>query len=171
MRKSNLVKSAVTLFTVLGFTLPSGFAAAETINTEATSTQISSTSNENSISEVNSETSSQTTGADSTVEATVESSSELDNEPKSTATVPIQLLGINDFHGALSTTGSYYDATGNKTSNAGTAALLAGYFNQAETAFKAQNNTGKTLRVQAGDMVGASPANSGLLQISRQCEF
>lgn len=164
MRKSNLVKSAVTLFTVLGFTLPSGFAAAETINTEATSTQISSTSNENSISEVNSETSSQTTGADSTVEATVESSSELDNEPKSTATVPIQLLGINDFHGALSTTGSYYDATGNKTSNAGTAALLAGYFNQAETAFKAQNNTGKTLRVQAGDMVGASPANSGLLQ-------
>lgn len=160
----NLVKSAVTLFTVLGFTLPSGFAAAETINTEATSTQISSTSNENSISEVNSETSSQTTGADSTVEATVESSSELDNEPKSTATVPIQLLGINDFHGALSTTGSYYDATGNKTSNAGTAALLAGYFNQAETAFKAQNNTGKTLRVQAGDMVGASPANSGLLQ-------
>ena len=164
LRKSNLVKSAVTLFTVLGFTLPSGFAAAETINTEATSTQISSTSNENSISEVNSETSSQTTGADSTVEATVESSSELDNEPKSTATVPIQLLGINDFHGALSTTGSYYDATGNKTSNAGTAALLAGYFNQAETAFKAQNNTGKTLRVQAGDMVGASPANSGLLQ-------
>lgn len=164
MRKSNLVKSAVTLFTVLGFTLPSGFAAAETINTEATSTQISSTSNENSISEVNSETSSQTTGSDSTVEATVESSSELDNEPKSTATVPIQLLGINDFHGALSTTGSYYDATGNKTSNAGTAALLAGYFNQAETAFKAQNNTGKTLRVQAGDMVGASPANSGLLQ-------
>lgn len=163
MRKSNLVKSAVTLFTVLGFTLPSGFAAAETINTEATSTQISSTSNENSISEVNSETSSQTTGSDSTVEATVESSSELDNEPKSTATVPIQLLGINDFHGALSTTGSYYDATGNKTSNAGTAALLAGYFNQAETAFKAQNNTGKTLRVQAGDMVGASPANSGLL--------
>ena len=164
MRKSNLVKSAVTLFTVLGFTLPSGFAAAETINTEATSTQISSTSNENSISEVNSETSSQTTGSDSTVEATVESSSELDNEAKSTATVPIQLLGINDFHGALSTTGSYYDATGNKTSNAGTAALLAGYFNQAETAFKAQNNTGKTLRVQAGDMVGASPANSGLLQ-------
>lgn len=164
LRKSNLVKSAVTLFTVLGFTLPSGFAAAETINTEATSTQISSTSNENSISEVNSETSSQTTGSDSTVEATVESSSELDNEPKSTATVPIQLLGINDFHGALSTTGSYYDATGNKTSNAGTAALLAGYFNQAETAFKAQNNTGKTLRVQAGDMVGASPANSGLLQ-------
>lgn len=74
------------------------------------------------------------------------------------------MLGINDFHGALSTTGSYYDATGNKTSNAGTAALLAGYFNQAETAFKAQNNTGKTLRVQAGDMVGASPANSGLLQ-------
>ena len=73
MRKSNLVKSAVTLFTVLGFTFPSGFAAAETINTEATSTQISSTSNENSISEVNSETSSQTTGSDSTVASTVES--------------------------------------------------------------------------------------------------
>lgn len=80
------------------------------------------------------------------------------------AQVPVQILGVNDFHGALSTTGSYYDGAGNKTSNAGTAALLAGYFNQATQDFKTQNQNGVSLRVQAGDMVGASPANSSLLQ-------
>lgn len=84
---------------------------------------------------------------------------------KAADTVPVQLLGINDFHGALSTTGSYYGADGSKISGAGTAALLAGYFSQAENNFQtAHNNEGKSLRVQAGDMVGASPANSGLLQ-------
>lgn len=81
-----------------------------------------------------------------------------------TATVPVQLLGINDFHGALSTTGSFYDDVGNKVSNTGTAALLAGYLNQAEKAFADANTGAQTLRVQSGDMVGASPANSGLLQ-------
>lgn len=80
------------------------------------------------------------------------------------AEVPVQILGINDFHGALSTTGSYYDGSGNKTSGAGTAALLAGYFNQATKDFETQHQGGVSLRVQAGDMVGASPANSGLLQ-------
>lgn len=81
-----------------------------------------------------------------------------------TNTVPVQILGINDFHGALSTTGSYYGAGGTKVSNCGTAALMAGYFNQAETDFKTANPNGVSMRVQSGDMVGASPANSGLLQ-------
>lgn len=77
--------------------------------------------------------------------------------------IPVQFLGINDFHGALSTTGSAY-IEGKKYGNAGTAALLAGYLNRAETSFKQTNVSGQTFRVQAGDMVGASPANSGLLQ-------
>ncbi|MGC6767023.1 bifunctional metallophosphatase/5'-nucleotidase [Enterococcus sp. LJL51] len=81
-----------------------------------------------------------------------------------TTKIPVQFLGINDFHGALSTTGSFYDDAGNKVSNTGTAALLAGYLNQAETSFAAENTGAQTLRVQSGDMVGASPANSGLLQ-------
>lgn len=164
MRKSSLVKSAITLFTVLGFTLPSGVAAVETINSEIASTQVSSGMTNDSTSESKNETSNQVTESNSADEATVESSATPAKAPKSADTVPIQLLGINDFHGALSTTGSYYDAAGNKTSNAGSAALLAGYFNKAESDFKAKNNEGKSLRVQAGDMVGASPANSGLLQ-------
>ncbi|MBV7390280.1 5'-nucleotidase C-terminal domain-containing protein [Enterococcus alishanensis] len=73
------------------------------------------------------------------------------------AEVPVQMLGINDFHGALSTTGSYYGPN-EKVSGAGTASLLAGYFNEATKSDAA------VYRVQAGDMVGASPANSGLLQ-------
>lgn len=162
MKKMGLIRSAVTLFTVMGFTLPSGLAAAETISSEVISSQVSSVSS-TVASETNSVVSDQTTETTSS-EATVESSDVEKKEPKSSTTVPIQMLGINDFHGALSTTGSYYDAAGNKTSNAGTAALLAGYFNQAEASFKQQNAEGKTIRVQSGDMVGASPANSGLLQ-------
>lgn len=60
---------------------------------------------------------------------------------ETTGKIPVQFLGINDFHGALSTTGSYYDDAGNKVSNTGTAALLAGYLNQAESSF-AQANSG-----------------------------
>ena len=78
--------------------------------------------------------------------------------------VPVQMLGINDFHGALSTTGSYYDGAGHKTPNAGTASLMAGYFDQSTKVFMTKNTNGISMRVQAGDMVGASPANSGLLQ-------
>ncbi|MGY3778330.1 bifunctional metallophosphatase/5'-nucleotidase [Isobaculum melis] len=83
--------------------------------------------------------------------------------PKVKTTIPLQLLGINDFHGALSTTGTAY-IEGTPYRGAGRAALLASYLNLAETNFKALKPTGTTLRVQAGDMVGASPANSGLLQ-------
>ncbi|WP_086312866.1 5'-nucleotidase [Enterococcus sp. 7F3_DIV0205] len=78
--------------------------------------------------------------------------------------IPFQILGINDFHGALNTTGSFFDDEGKKVANAGTAPLLAGYLNRAQEQFKTANTNGQTLRVQAGDMVGASPASSGLLQ-------
>ena len=77
--------------------------------------------------------------------------------------VPIQILGINDLHGGLETTGSA--TIGHQTySNTGTAARLASHLNAAEDSFKAANPTGTTIRVEAGDMVGASPANSALLQ-------
>lgn len=164
MRKSSLVKSAITLFTVLGFTLPSGVAAVETMNSEIASTQVSSGMTNDSTSESKNETSNRVTESNSAAEATVESSATPAKAPKSAATVPIQLLGINDFHGALSTTGTFTYPDKTTVSKAGSAALLAGYFNKAETDFKAKNSEGKSLRVQAGDMVGASPANSGLLQ-------
>ena len=76
---------------------------------------------------------------------------------------PIQILGINDFHGALNTTGSAYMPEG-RISGAGSAAVLSTYLKNAENEFLAANPNGVSLRVQAGDMVGASPANSGLLQ-------
>ena len=169
MRKPSLIRSAVTLFTVLGFTLPAGLAAAETINSEinsTTSNQISETINSSITAETStsSAASSQSSEAAPADKAAVVSSSAAEKAPKSATTVPIQMLGINDFHGALSTTGSYYGPKGSTVSGAGTAALLAGYFSKAEENFKSQNSDGKTLRVQAGDMVGASPANSGLLQ-------
>ncbi|GAB2022792.1 hypothetical protein RyT2_18660 [Pseudolactococcus yaeyamensis] len=82
------------------------------------------------------------------------------------ATVPVQFLGVNDVHGQLpEKAGSYYDNDKNKTSDAGGAAILASYLNQAQTLFEtAKGVTANTIRVQAGDMVGASPAVSGLLQ-------
>lgn len=77
--------------------------------------------------------------------------------------VPVQILGINDFHGGLSNTGTAQ--IGDQTyQNTGTAERLAGSLNQAESDFKAANPAGTTIRVEAGDMVGASPANSALLQ-------
>lgn len=77
--------------------------------------------------------------------------------------VPVQILGINDFHGGLSNTGTAQ--IGDQIyQNTGTAERLAGSLNQAESDFKAANPDGTTIRVEAGDMVGASPANSALLQ-------
>lgn len=81
--------------------------------------------------------------------------------------VAVQMLGVNDFHGALEQTGTAQleDQT---VSNAGTAALADAYMDQAQTDFENQaaatNMPNETIRVQAGDMVGASPANSSLLQ-------
>lgn len=70
--------------------------------------------------------------------------------------VPVQILGINDFHGGLSNTGTAQ--IGDQTyQNTGTAERLAGSLNQAESDFKAANPAETTIRVEAGDMVGASP--------------
>lgn len=77
--------------------------------------------------------------------------------------VDVQILGVNDFHGALDQTGSAYMPDG-KVSGAGTAAQLDAYMDQAQADFNQTSPTGTSIRVQAGDMVGASPANSGLLQ-------
>ncbi|OJG97425.1 hypothetical protein RV18_GL000917 [Enterococcus termitis] len=61
--------------------------------------------------------------------------------------LPIQILGINDFHGALSD-----------------AAFLSSNLNQETELFKEKQPHGSSIRVQAGDMVGSSPVNSSLLQ-------
>ena len=84
-------------------------------------------------------------------------------EDKASKTIPIQMLGVNDFHGALNTTGTAYLESG-KFTNVGRASVLAAYLNKAQADFAAENATGKTERIQAGDLVGASPANSALLR-------
>jgi 5'-nucleotidase len=66
--------------------------------------------------------------------------------------VEVKLLGINDFHGQLSSR-----AVGARP--AGGAAVLASYL-KAEAA----EAEGKTFIIHAGDHVGASPPNSALLQ-------
>ncbi len=67
-------------------------------------------------------------------------------------TIAVKLLGINDFHGALSlrTVG---------VRPAGGAAVLASYLEQA-----AEQADGPAFIIHAGDHVGASPPNSALLQ-------
>ncbi|WP_010632091.1 bifunctional metallophosphatase/5'-nucleotidase [Sporolactobacillus vineae] len=77
-------------------------------------------------------------------------------------TIPIQLLGINDFHGNLDTVAK--DPGGNPI---GGADYLAANLNQATRAFMAAHphaTKNNSIRVENGDMVGASPAVSGLLQ-------
>lgn len=79
----------------------------------------------------------------------------------------VQLIGVNDFHGALDATGTA--RLENETvRDAGTAALLGTYMDDAETEFRSETAEKKmpaeSIRVQAGDMVGASPSNSALLQ-------
>lgn len=77
--------------------------------------------------------------------------------------VPVQFLGINDLHGNIDTTNRAF--VGHKMyQNAGNAARLSSYLNNAENDFKSKNPNGTTFRVEAGDMVGASPATSSLLQ-------
>nr|WP_220132337.1 5'-nucleotidase C-terminal domain-containing protein [Listeria rustica] len=77
--------------------------------------------------------------------------------------VPVQILGLNDFHGALDTPSS------SPLGKIGGADYLATNLNNTEAAFLtanglADNTASNSVRVQAGDMVGASPAVSGLLQ-------
>lgn len=78
-------------------------------------------------------------------------------------TIPLQLLGVNDFHGALDTSGSAYLET-DKFENLGRLGNLSVYLDQGQKSFTDKHPNGVTERVQAGDLVGASPANSALLQ-------
>lgn len=109
--------------------------------------------------------SSTTVGAEVAVAQTENgTNTSMQQQPTQTEEIPFQILGINDFHGALNTSGSFFDDEGKKTVNTGTAPLLAAYLNHAQEQFSIANTGGQTIRVQAGDMVGASPASSGLLQ-------
>lgn len=94
----------------------------------------------------------------------------LSSEPKKVpealieqVTVPIQLLGVNDFHGAIDTKGSAY-IEGANTPDAGRAVNLAAHLDEAQANFQSSHQNGGTERIQAGDLVGGSPANSALLQ-------
>jgi len=69
-------------------------------------------------------------------------------------TVPIQILAVNDFHGALKPPGTIGTPTGNV--NAGGAEYLATWIKT----MKADNP--KTVVVSAGDMIGATPLLSAL---------
>ncbi|KAF1084795.1 Endonuclease YhcR precursor [Sporotomaculum syntrophicum] len=73
--------------------------------------------------------------------------------------IPVQILGINDFHGQLNTTSQI---SGN---NVGRADYLAAYLKQREKENK------NTIIVHAGDSVGASAPVSSLLQDEPTIEF
>lgn len=87
----------------------------------------------------------------------------LPNPEKYKDDIPVQILGINDLHGGLNTTGNATIGA-NSYKNAGTVGRLASYLNEAEKVFKDANPNGTSIRVEAGDMVGGSPAYSALLQ-------
>jgi 5'-nucleotidase len=67
--------------------------------------------------------------------------------------VPVQILAINDFHGQISAGKKVHDRP------VGSAPVLAAYLKKAEKDF-----AGYTFIVSAGDLVGASPPDSALLQ-------
>lgn len=74
-------------------------------------------------------------------------------------TLSVQILGINDFHGALLPSGQVDNRP------AGGAAILAAWMKE-----RAQANP-NTLVVSAGDAIGASQPISGLLQDEPTIEF
>ncbi|WP_257350334.1 bifunctional metallophosphatase/5'-nucleotidase [Pseudalkalibacillus decolorationis] len=84
------------------------------------------------------------------------------NEGGNNDYIPFQILAINDFHGNLDTKSTL------NGKEVGGAAYLASHLNQRQADMEAQgkNNEKKsyTLRLQAGDAVGASPTVSSLLQ-------
>jgi 5'-nucleotidase len=67
--------------------------------------------------------------------------------------VPVQILAINDFHGQLGPGKKVHDRP------VGSAPVLAAYLKKAQQEF-----AGYTFIVSAGDLVGASPPESALLQ-------
>jgi hypothetical protein len=77
------------------------------------------------------------------------------DDDDSSGKVKVQLLAINDFHGGL-------DSTRVSNRPIGGAAVLASYLSAWERQGKIEGAT--TIRVGAGDLIGASPPNSALLQ-------
>jgi 5'-nucleotidase len=67
--------------------------------------------------------------------------------------VPVQILAINDFHGQIAAGKKVHDRP------VGSAPVLAAYLKKAQKDF-----AGYTFIVSAGDLVGASPPDSALLQ-------
>lgn len=80
-------------------------------------------------------------------------------EADTTGDIHVQLLGINDYHGQLDTWRSIKDSTGKVVDYSGGIEYLAAYLKEREA-----TNPANTLMVQAGDLVGASPPVSALLQ-------
>jgi 2',3'-cyclic-nucleotide 2'-phosphodiesterase (5'-nucleotidase family) len=70
---------------------------------------------------------------------------------------PVSIIGLNDFHGQLEATSRTYDNS--LTSPVGGAARLATMFDE-----EAARLPGQELILAGGDNVGASPANSSLLE-------
>ena len=70
---------------------------------------------------------------------------------------PVSIIGLNDFHGQLDATSRTYD--NNLTATVGGAARLATMFDE-----EAARLPGQELILAGGDNVGASPANSSLLE-------
>lgn len=179
MKKIRLIgRSLLTLVILAGVTVPNTIAIAETVDSTVATVATSETG-ETATSEIATDVPTESTDTSISENTTVESTSTEETTEESISqaetgnieeekraeetTIPVQLLGINDFHGALSTTGTAHLGSGSH-SGAGTAALLASHLKAAETAFQTDKTNATTLRVQSGDMVGASPANSGLLQ-------
>lgn len=135
---------------------------AEDVQTQTSSTTVEKEGTTQSTTSQSVETSdTQPKEGTKTKETTTETSEKPEIETKK-RTVPIQILGFNDFHGAINTTGSAY--LDSKLSNVGKAAYLSAELDNAEKQFKETNTNGQSIRVQAGDLVGASPSNSALLQ-------
>ncbi|UQF18442.1 5'-nucleotidase C-terminal domain-containing protein [Vagococcus lutrae] len=131
----------------------------ETEGTEVTAESVENNSTEeSSVETLESTESTETTETTEATEVTEES----DEKESEKVTIPVQMLGVNDFHGALDTTGTAYLPSGTHR-GVGKASNLAAHLDEAEKNFKSEKG-GETERVQAGDLVGASPANSALLQ-------
>ncbi|MFL6136914.1 MAG: bifunctional metallophosphatase/5'-nucleotidase [Frankiaceae bacterium] len=76
-------------------------------------------------------------------------------------TVQVHLLGFNDFHGNITGNGlKYLDPNTGINAAAGGAARFADAINRQ----RAADGPGKTVLLEAGDMVGASPPESSLLR-------
>ena len=75
---------------------------------------------------------------------------------KGNSVKPLAIVGLNDFHGQLDPTTIRLD---NLNVSVGGAAYLATLFDEEDAAFPR-----RTLLLAAGDNVGASPSNSGLLE-------